>query len=173
MGSMLLAAVPSKSSKNTSRIHNPLAFPRHAISTLTPSKCSPIYRRNGRYILRVLGCFPPPLFFGTLSLCKATLATIDVRATRREEGRRRLSGKLACTSWIHSSSVSKANTQAGETCSISKNGNKKTHTHSFSCTSACALFQRQPRDFSINFSCSGRKQRSEASTERGDGVSQM
>lgn len=63
MGSMLLAAVPSKSSKNTSRIHNPLAFPRHAISTLTPSKCGPIYRRNGRYILRVLG-FSPPLFFG-------------------------------------------------------------------------------------------------------------
>lgn len=39
--------------------------------------------------------------------------------------RRRLSGKLACTSWIHSSSVSAAKTRAGETCSISKKKKKE------------------------------------------------
>lgn len=45
MGSKLLAAVPSKSSKNISRIPNPFPLPRHAISTLTPSICSPIWKK--------------------------------------------------------------------------------------------------------------------------------
>lgn len=45
MGSMLLAVVPSKSSKNTSRIPNP--FPRLAISAPTPSVCGPIHKQGG------------------------------------------------------------------------------------------------------------------------------
>lgn len=49
MGSMLLAVVPSKSSKKTSRIPNPFPLRRHAISTLTPSMCSPIKKKeNGK-----------------------------------------------------------------------------------------------------------------------------
>lgn len=90
MGSMLLAAVPSKSSKNTSRIHNPLAFPRHAISTLTPSKCGPIYRRNGRYILRVLGFFPSSFLREGFLFAKRH-TTIDVRATQ--------GGRWKATQW--------------------------------------------------------------------------
>lgn len=50
MGSILLAAVPSKSSKNISRIPNPFPLPRHAMSTLTPSKCSPIYQKEEKKI---------------------------------------------------------------------------------------------------------------------------
>lgn len=158
MGSMLLAAVPSKSSKNTSRIHNPLAFPRHAISTLTPSKCGPIYRRNGRYILRVLVVFLlslslSPLFFGTLFLCKATLATIGVRVTRREEGKkatqweaavRLMDPQFKCIEGKYSGRRNLFDLQEW--------GGRKNR---ISCTSACALIQRQPRDFSINFSFSG------------------
>lgn len=100
MGSMLLAAVPSKSSKNTSRIHNPLALPRHAISTLTPSKCGPIYSRNGqgfaffvclffcKFCASCLGASLFLLLFFPGAFCKATLATIDVRRRGgREEGK--------------------------------------------------------------------------------------
>lgn len=51
--------------------------------------------------------FPPPLYLRD-AFGKATPATIDVRLRGGREVRRRLSGKLACTSWIHSSSVSTA-----------------------------------------------------------------
>lgn len=63
MGSILLAAVPSKSSKNISRIPNPFPLPRHAMSTLTPSKCSPIYQKEEKKI-KEMGENLFPFFFG-------------------------------------------------------------------------------------------------------------
>lgn len=52
-----------------------------------------------------VGVFFPPLYRRD-AFSKATPATIDVRLRGGRKVRRRLSGKLACTSWIHSSSVS-------------------------------------------------------------------
>lgn len=105
---------------------------------------APFNKRNGRYFLRVSFLFSVIYFFPPLYLRdafgKATPATIDVRLRGGREVRRRLSGKLACTSWIHSSSVSTAkDSRRRNLFDLQQKKKKKNPKTSFSCTSVSAL----------------------------------
>lgn len=54
MGSILLTVDPSKSSTSISRSPNPFPLRRHAISTLAPSICSPIFKKKKWFLFSKL-----------------------------------------------------------------------------------------------------------------------